>query len=138
MDKITINLREHKSPDTGLFIGRPEGLAVRQNLNLDGYDQDPHAVVTFVIPEDTTAIALSFYMGLLYPSYRTLGADGFLKKYYFEIANKNPQVREGLEQMLKGGHRIAKNSLLSEASIANASNQNFFRSLWRNMQLWLV
>ncbi len=77
-------------PDGGMLRGEEAGRSARAGLNLDAVDQGPgKAVVRIASPVVTS----SFLRGMLEPSVRRLGFDGFIEKYAFEAS---PVVRESI------------------------------------------
>ena len=79
---MIVNLGKYKSHSTTVFTGRPQGKQVRDELGLDKIDKSKE-IVTFIIPEDTSSINPSFFLGLLFESYKFL-KDKFLEKYKFD------------------------------------------------------
>ena len=88
---MIVNLGKYKSHSTTVFTGRPQGKQVRDELGLDKIDKSKE-IVTFIIPEDTSSINPSFFLGLLFESYKFL-KDKFLEKYKFELKETSlPQL----------------------------------------------
>ena len=109
MTKKVIKLAPFKTGT--IFTGRPQGVATRETLKLDQLDKDDNAQVCFEIPEDTTSLNPSFYLGLLYPSYKTLGVERFQAKYQFQITTTDDATRKVLQDNLADGERNAQNAL---------------------------
>ena len=65
-----------------------------------------------IIPEGTTSFNPSFYLGLLYDSFKNLGKD-FDNKYKFVIEDEDQEIRirSVIEANLEDGKRNAFNSL---------------------------
>ncbi|HLN94301.1 MAG TPA: hypothetical protein VK183_01605 [Flavobacterium sp.] len=110
MSPVRILLEKYKSPRATVFTGRPQGAAVREELKLDNIDRDQGSEVVFLVPNGVTSFNPSFYLGLLYPSFKKLGLDEFQKKYSFEFATTNVKTKQLLERDLRDGLRNAINS----------------------------
>lgn len=106
---MMINLGQYKSPSTSVFTGRPQGEQVRIKLKLDQLDKS-NEIVTFLIPADTTSINPSFFLGLLFKSYKTLKNE-FAKKYIFQFDTNNPETKKVLQKNIEDGLRNAENSV---------------------------
>lgn len=123
MEIHKINLGEYKSGKSTIFTGRPQGTAVREKLGLDNIDKSNEDVI-FIIPEDTTSFNPSFYLGLLFKSFKRLGIDKFDKKYIFEINTSDPATKKVLMNNLEDGKRYAINSLQSSGGFNHLFNKN--------------
>lgn len=123
MDKVIIELSKYKSSKSLIYTGRPQGEEVRRVLNLDELDKSKNSVV-FVIPEDTISFNPSFYLGLLFPSYKKLNPEGFDLKYSFKINSDNEDVIRVINKDLIDGKRNAINSL----ETPNSGLSSFFKS----------
>src|SRR4051812_5968088 len=108
---ITYNLYKYRGNNSSIFTGRPQGYEAREDLNLDDTDSDPNKKIIFIIPEGTTSLNPSFYLGLLFDSYKKLGAEGFNKKYKFQIATGDSSTKRVLQKNLEDASRNAINSL---------------------------
>ena len=111
METIKIELNSYKNGKSTIFTGRPQGESVREKINLDKIDEDPNSVVVFLIPFDTTTFNPSFYLGLLFKSYQTLGFTDFESKYSFEFETTDDATKRVLLSNLEDGKRYAINSL---------------------------
>jgi ribosomal protein L33 len=123
METIKIDLNSYKSDKSSVFTGRPQGKSVREKLNLDKYDKDKNTNVVFTIPDNTSSFNPSFYLGLLFPSYETLGIDKFDEKYSFEILTNNDEITKVINSDLLDGKRSAINSMKKSSKIFS----NFFK-----------
>jgi hypothetical protein len=110
IEKIDIDLVKFRGNKSSVFTGRPQGYDVRKELKLDELDTSEDVIV-FTIPEGTTSFNPSFYLGLLFDSYKTLGVDGFNSKYSFSIQANNPAIKRVLQKNLEDANRSAINSL---------------------------
>lgn len=110
IDKRDIDLTKYRGNKSSVFTGRPQGYDVRKELNLDAEDTSEDVVV-FTIPEGTTSFNPSFYLGLLFDSYKKLGLEGFHSKYSFNIQANNPAIKRVLQKNLEDANRSAINSL---------------------------
>lgn len=117
METIKIDLKSYKSEKSSVFTGRPQGKSVREKLNLDKYDKDENTKVIFVIPDNTSSFNPSFYLGLLFPSYESLGIDKFDEKYSFEIMTDNDEIIKVINSDLLDGKRSAVNSMKKSSNI---------------------
>ncbi|MFV8379319.1 hypothetical protein [Flavobacterium sp. LB3R33] len=123
MSKITIELSKYKNSKSSIFTGRPQGEEVRKILDLDELDKSENEV-EFVIPDDTLSFNPSFYLGLLFPSYKKLKPEGFDLKYSFIVNSDNPDIVRVINKDLIDGKRNAINSLESP----NSGFGSFFKS----------
>ena len=121
MKTINIDLSNYKSSKSSIFTGRPQGEDVRKKLNLDKYDNSNDCVV-FEIPDNTISFNPSFYLGLLFDSYKKLKLDEFEKKYSFKIKSNNEDILRVLNKDLADGKRNAINSL----EVPNSGLGSFF------------
>lgn len=110
IEKRDIDLSKYRGNKSSIYTGRPQGYGVRRELNLDEVDLSEDEVV-FIIPEGTTSLNPSFYLGLLFDSYKKLGLDQFHKKYSFQVLTSNPAIKRVLEKNLEDANRSAINSL---------------------------
>lgn len=117
METIKINLGDYKNSKATFFTGRPQGEEVRQKLDLDKIDKKKDVNVIFIIPGDVVSFNPSFYLGLLFPSYKTLKKEGFEKKYVFNVDSDDMEIVRLLNNDLEDGKRNAINSLESNTSI---------------------
>lgn len=110
---MKINLEKYKSSSSSIFTGRPQGIDTRKLLKLDDIDKTDEKVV-FIIPSDTSSFNPSFYLGLLYQSYKNLGIEAFDKKYTFDLSNIDNETKIVIENNLEDGRRNAINSLVPD------------------------
>jgi hypothetical protein len=116
METIRIDLGNYKNNSSTVFTGRPQGKEVREKIGLDKIDKDNNKAAIFVVPEDTTSINPSFYLGLLYDSFKKLGIEGFKKKYSFNVLVKNAEMLNELNKNLADGFRNANNFLNNKSA----------------------
>ena len=116
MEPIRIDLGIYKNQKSTVFTGRPQGESVREKLDLEKEDTLNRKVI-FIIPGDTNAFNPSFYLGLLFKSYKKLKLEKFEEKYSFEIDSDNATVVKLLNNDLDDGRRSAINSLEASSSI---------------------
>lgn len=117
METKRIDLTKYRGNKSTLFTGRPQGLSVRVEIKLDKIDVTDDILVIFEIPEDTTSFNPSFYLGLLYNSYKKLGVESFLKKYSFEIKSTCPETVKVLQENLDDGMRNAVNEISKKTGL---------------------
>ena len=108
--KKEINLRDYKNINTTVFTGRPQGRGVRDKLKLDDLDKDSNIKVDIIIPKGTTSFNPSFYLGLLYDSFKYL-KEKFDEKYNFVIEDTDDEIKRVILANLEDGKRNAFNSL---------------------------
>lgn len=109
--EIRIDLGAHKKPSATAFTGRPQGREARNVLNLDTKDATGEKVC-FVLPSDTTSFNPSFFLGLLYDSYKYYqGSQDFDEHYRFDLSNLPTQFQTVIQKNLDDGKRNAANSL---------------------------
>lgn len=106
---MEINLGDFKNSYSSVFTGRPQGKLVRQTLNLDKIDKNTE-VVYFIVPEGVTSINPSFFLGLLFDSYKKL-KDNFNSKYKFKFLSNNPETVNVLKENINDALRNAHNSV---------------------------
>ena len=79
--------------------GKDRGVSARQHFKMDELDLQPNDVVTVYIPDYVYAISTSFFCGMFGDSFETLGRDGLLKKYEFNMPDDlQAHVEQGLER----------------------------------------
>jgi hypothetical protein len=111
-----INLLKYRGSQSSLFTGRPQGEDARKEQKLDELDKTDDKVI-IVIPEGTTSLNPSFYLGLLYKSIKNLGINKFEEKFKFEIEDSSPERNQVLRDNLNDGKRNALNSLSNKHSL---------------------
>jgi hypothetical protein len=85
-NNLTIDLNDYRtSPESRVFSGRPRGEWCRRHLRLDEHDKTGDTI-TIIVPRDTYSVNMSFFLGLLGESVRSLGIDAFRMKYRFDAA----------------------------------------------------
>lgn len=112
-----INLDKFKPEDSTTYTGRIEGSKARKDLHLSEFDKDEKVEVEFTFPEDTTSINPSFFLGLLYESFKNLGETKFLNKYKFKFENEVPEIIEALNENIQDALRTANNNYKGNISI---------------------
>lgn len=107
----------HRGKSSTTFTGRPQGMELRASLNLDTLDKDELKYM-IVIPQGTTSINPSFYLGLFFPSYKNLeGLDSFKKKYSVVFEDTNVVLTELLKDSLLDCEREANNEFLGKTGL---------------------
>lgn len=117
MDILEINLIKYRGDRSSLFTGRTQGEDARKDLALNQFDEDIEKQVIFIIPEGTTSFNPSFYLGLLYDSYKKLGIDNFSKKYSFRIESDDSSTIKVVQDNLNDGERNALNELNNKTGL---------------------
>lgn len=118
MTKSEIDLSKFRGQKSSLFTGRPQGQTAREELKLDRIDKNDDASIVLIIPEGTTSFNPSFYLGLLYKSYKALGIEGFKNKYTFDIRISDEEMKKGIIRNLEDGMRNALNSLNNRTGLS--------------------
>ena len=104
----TIDLGKYKASNSTIYTGRPQGESVRDKIELDKEDKNLEKII-FLIPEETTSLNPSFYLGLLFKSIKKLGIEAFTEKYSFDMATKDESTKTVLQRNLEDGMRNALN-----------------------------
>jgi hypothetical protein len=97
-----IDLNAARGEQTSHIIaGRDKGKHWRVKFKVDDLDSS-EAEVAVKVPEDVYLISLSFFLSLFGRSVRTLGKEGFIRKYHF-IGNEAilPQIETGVAEAMK-------------------------------------
>jgi len=99
----------HRGRSSTTFTGRPQGIELRNELDLDKLDQDEQKYV-IIVPPGTSSINPSFYLGLFFQSYKKLGGvDSFKGKYSINFEETDSELTELLQYSLADCEREAKN-----------------------------
>lgn len=122
MTNREIDLLKYRGNKSTLFTGRPQGEAVREELNLNTIDKSTEHI-TFKIPKGTTSFNPSFYLGLLYESIKNMGIEKFDSKYSFIIEDENQYIIEVLKENLEDGKRNAINTLENKTGFKRFFNK---------------
>jgi hypothetical protein len=123
MDTIRhISLSSFRGKQSSIFTGRPEGKTARTVLNLDHLDHEQDVKIIFDIPEGTTSFNPSFFLGLLFDSFKNLGIEGFHSKYAFAIQSLNEETRRVIEKNISDGTRNAINALNNKNALTVSLN----------------
>jgi hypothetical protein len=111
----TIDLAQVRtSPESRVFSGRERGLAARQKFNLARADREPETI-TVLIPRDTYSMNMSFFLGMFGDSVRSLGREGFNRKYRFDSDPVHLQsIIEGVNRALKESSVLPSSDSFSE------------------------
>lgn len=107
-NKIELTKSHRGGTKSTTFAGRSEGKKVRTHLDLDKKDKELNNYQV-VIPNDTTSMNPSFYLGLFFESIAMLGIERFQEKYAFDLSNMEPRLKEVVEDNLKECMRKAIN-----------------------------
>lgn len=108
--RIDLNLSDFRGQNSSLFTGRPQGLQVRNVLDLDNKDLDNEKYLV-LIPQGTTSINPSFFLGLFFNSIKKLGVSGFNEKYKFEFLDSSERVSNILFGHIKEALDFSVNSM---------------------------
>lgn len=111
METKKIELAKFRGNRSSIFTGRPQGQAAREELKLNGIDNQKDIEIIFEVPDGTTSFNPSFYLGLLYHSFENLGIENFDIKYKFDILTNDFETKKVLQSNLEDGKRNAINEL---------------------------
>ncbi len=92
---ITIDLQQHRMPNSHILCGKTFGVQVREKLKLDEIDKTIQQVV-IIIPDDIWSLNSSYFTGVFEKSIYHLGEENFRKKYLFQFSNR--YIKENIEQ----------------------------------------
>lgn len=123
MERKIIDLTKFRGNSSSLYTGRPQGEQTRAELGLNKLDSKKEIQIEFIIPKGTSSFNPSFYLGLLYESLKKLGISEFDKKYFFAIADENPEIQKVLTENLNDGRRNAINTLEGKTGFGRFLNQ---------------
>lgn len=116
MGTKSIDLLKYRGRNSSLFTGRPQGECARKELALDSCDESQD-IIEMHIPQGTSSINPSFFLGLLFQSIKKLGIDRFEKKYIFVIDDEKEEVRSVLQSNIDEGKRNATNEILNKTGL---------------------
>lgn len=75
-----------------MFSDQDKGVQARREFDLDYLDREEDAIVYVIIPDKTYSIGSSFFLKMFGESIKTLGEEGFRKKYVFVHENRYPLI----------------------------------------------
>lgn len=108
---MDINLGKFRGNKSTLFTGREHGKMAREILKLDDLDKTK-TKINFIIPEGTSSLNPSFFLGLFYDSFLNLkSVEEFDNKYTFRFMDDNPKVVQILKSNIEDAKRNALNAL---------------------------
>jgi hypothetical protein len=105
-EDVKIDLNEVRNPPrSGLLSGRDAGIAARAHFHLDKLDAQD-VPVEVVIPDEVFSLNTSFFLGLFGDSVRSLGPEGFRKKYRFILDESvhGMTINRGIQKAMKEGN----------------------------------
>lgn len=109
MKKEAIDLSAFHQRGTILLSGRPKGVALREQLNLDRKDQEKDLFVEVIVPREVVSLNSSFFSGLFGPSIKILGETGFRQKYSFNCSPAIDQdIEGGISEALNESNPLSK------------------------------
>ncbi len=116
MNSKTFNLLKYRGGQSSLYTGRPQGESTREELALNKLDKENSNVV-IIIPEGTSSINPSFFLGLFFESIKTLGVEEFREKYQFQVEERDLEIKEILLENIEDGIRHAQNTLMGTSGL---------------------
>lgn len=90
-----------------VFTGRERGKKARAQFKLDNIDTQEE-VVNLDIPDEVYSVTSSYFLGFFGDSVRTLGREGFKKKYVFKAPK---HISDKLEDWITRALRDKSNLL---------------------------
>jgi len=94
-----VDLGNYQDKDVRVFAGRDRGTTARKATNLDALDRSAELVEVHIPPE-TFAMNSSYFLAMFGESIRTLGAEGFKKKYRFTGKDIKETIDSGIKDAL--------------------------------------
>jgi len=94
MERLKVNLKDFSKDQQKIFSGREYGIAVRDKVKLDEFDQSTELEIFFIIPEYVVSLNSSFFLGLFGRSIRNLGIGEFERRFEFDC---EPHIRKNIE-----------------------------------------
>ena len=122
-NQIKIALLQYRGNSSNSYTGRKEGAQARAEISLDTKDQDD-LIYQFIVPNNTTALNPSFFLGMFYKSIKKLGIKKFEYKYSLVLNESDPKAKEQLEIDISEGKRHALNQMKSGGGLRHFI-QNF-------------
>lgn len=92
-DEVTIDFSDFADAEARVLAGRPRGKSCRDSRDLDYLDTRENVTVSLLVPARIRSVTSSFFLGMLAPSIRRLGEDGFRRRYILV----GEHVREAFE-----------------------------------------
>lgn len=97
----TINMSNFRPKMSLVFSGRPEGLKVRTEINLEVAESQLTKIIVD-IPSDTIAFNPSFFLGMFGKSIIKMGKDAFILFYEFKCSDHiKKNISENIDYALK-------------------------------------
>ncbi|WP_296378156.1 hypothetical protein [Winogradskyella sp.] len=111
-NELLIDLMPYRGNKSTSLTGRPQGKDVRTELKLDLIEKD-YSGIRVMIPLGTTSFNPSFFLGLFYPSIKSLGdIDSFKTKFSFSFnENESEILKEIISDNIDEALTYAQNSL---------------------------
>jgi len=94
-----IDLGNYQDKDVRVFAGRDRGATARKATGLDDHDKRDELVEVHIPPE-TFAMNSSYFLAMFGQSIRTLGAEGFRRKYRFTGRDIKETIESGIKDAL--------------------------------------
>ncbi len=113
----SINLRTFRPSIGTSYSGRPQGLEVRKDIDLDKIDNSDEEV-EILIPSDTSSFNPSFFLGLFFKSISKLGVQNFKNKYKIKFETESKVLIDILNKDIEDGFRNAINTLENKNAIS--------------------
>ena len=105
---MQLELEKYRGQNSTTYTGRFAGEKARSELKLNSIDKTEEKI-ELIIPAGTTSINPSFFLGLLYDSYKKFKSkDAFLRKYSFRFLDDDPFIKEILQENIEDALREAE------------------------------
>jgi hypothetical protein len=104
-----INLQDHRTEGSKVFIGRPRGIKVREASLIDQVEPK-YNTITIVIPDDISSINPSFLEELLLNVVLRLGETKFKQKFNFVNEGRykiDSDLEEAIDRILREENALA-------------------------------
>ena len=116
-----LDLKSYRPYNSLSYSGRPQGELVRKELNLSKFDKEDGEVF-LIIPSDTTSFNPSFFLGLLFDSFKKLGPERFDQKYHFKILATDDLLHTAIKKNIEDGIRNALNTINKKTALSSFKN----------------
>jgi hypothetical protein len=111
MNKVSIDLENHRTKGSKVFTGRERGISVRKNTKIDVLANE-NEQIKIIIPTDIMSINPSFLEEFLTNVVKSLGKEHFYKKVKFVSDSKRYDIaldlEEAVDRILRNENALSK------------------------------